>query len=152
MVPFDRLIQIMDGWAADHPAEAVFAQIGTGRYEPRAMEFSRILSPQDFAERVASCSLVVAHAGMGSVISAAQAAKPIVLFPRRQSLREHNTDHQLDTVKWLADRPGIYVATDEVQIREQIARARRESVSAAPLSATAPASFAQRIRRAIIEL
>jgi len=30
MLPFDRLIEAMDKWAADHPGHSLFAQIGKG--------------------------------------------------------------------------------------------------------------------------
>ena len=34
MFPFDRMIRVMDDWAARNASQETFAQIGTGSYEP----------------------------------------------------------------------------------------------------------------------
>ena len=41
------------------------------------------------------------------------ARKPMLVMPRRMALNEIRNDHQLATVKWLRDLPGITVADDE---------------------------------------
>lgn len=150
MLPFDRLIQAMDRWAQDNPHEEVFAQIGNGAYEPRHMEYQRMLSPVDFNRLVNRADLLVAHAGTGSVIAAAEIAKPIVLLARLARLREHTTDHQVHTAQWLADRPGVFVAPTEADLDSKIAEARSLLVSGEALSATAPVSFIHKIRAALV--
>ena len=60
---------------------------------------------------------------MGSIISALQAGKQIVIMPRRTHLREHRNDHQVATVQKMADRSGVHVAADETQIAERIEQA-----------------------------
>ena len=39
MFPFDRLIRVMDGWAAANPGVETLAQIGDGAYEPAHMRW-----------------------------------------------------------------------------------------------------------------
>ena len=95
-LPFDRLIQAMDAWAAEHPDEEVLAQIGRGRYEPRHMRWSRRLGWDDYDAEVAASRLLVAHAGTGSVLTAGEWAKPIVVLPRRGQYGEHRNDHQME--------------------------------------------------------
>lgn len=150
MLPFDRFVAAMDDWAAANPKEAVFAQIGGGTYEPRHMEYARMLTPGGFAAKVEEATLIVAHAGMGSVIMAAEAGKPIVLFPRRHALGEHTTDHQLDTVGWLKDRPGIHLAMEAEDLATRIATARHRTDPGQNLSKTAPAAFVARLREALV--
>ncbi|AOL93009.1 glycosyltransferase [Porphyrobacter sp. LM 6] len=65
--------------------------------------------------------LIVSHAGIGTILTAARFAKPIVLIPRRAALEEHRNDHQLATVAQLATRPGILVARDETELSDRIA-------------------------------
>lgn len=149
MLPFDRFITAMDDWAERHPEEQVFAQIGGGAYVPR-MPHARMLTPGEFANHVTNAKLIVAHAGMGSVIMGAEAGKPVVLFPRRAALQEHTTDHQLHTVGWLKDRPGIFVAMDESEIDAKIKEASDQTLGGQTMASTAPASFVANIRQALL--
>ncbi|HEX9904774.1 MAG TPA: glycosyltransferase [Propylenella sp.] len=152
MMPFDRLIEAMDQWAAEHKEAEVFAQIGEGAYWPRHMQWARTITPAGFCERVANSDLVVAHAGMGSIIVAAEAGKPIVIMPRVPSARELTTDHQLHTARRLQGHPGIYVATSEAELPSRIQRALNEGprgVSALP--ASAPAAFVRRVRDFLLD-
>lgn len=110
MMPFDRLIRGMDDWAAAHPATPVTMQIGAGKYEPRHAEFVRMMPVVDYRARLAAATLFVAHAGMGSIIAAIEAGRPLVMLPRLRRLAEHNTDHQLATAATIGRRAGLHVA------------------------------------------
>ena len=83
----------------------------------------RKLDQADFARTVAGARLVVAHAGMGSVITASQYAKPIVMMPRLQHWGEHTTDHQIATANWLRGKPGVYIADEDADLAPCIAAA-----------------------------
>lgn len=124
--PFDRLTRAVDAWCAAGTGPEIFGQIGAlshGNYKPRHFEWVERLSPHDFDERFAQAELIVSHAGMGSIISALQAGKQIVIMPRRTHLREHRNDHQVATVQKMADRSGVHVAQDENQIAACIEQA-----------------------------
>ena len=81
MFPFDRLVRAMDEIAPLFAGEEFVAQIGDGRYRPKNMSHVAMLSMEAFARNVSRSRLMVAHAGMGSVITALSAQKPIVLSP-----------------------------------------------------------------------
>jgi UDP-N-acetylglucosamine transferase subunit ALG13 len=149
--PFDRMIRAVDAWAAGNPRHEMLAQIGMGGYEPRHMPWVRRLDRAEYEAAAARARLLVAHAGMGSVITAGRLAKPIVILPRRRALGEHNTDHQADTAAWLGTRPGIWVAEDETALgaRIEAALARPEG-GMETLSPHAPAAFTDRLRAAIL--
>ena len=112
MFPFDRLTKAVDEWAQENVLQDVLIQIGTGEYEPLQARWVRMMRPLEFSESINTCNLVVAHLGMGSIITAMQAQKPIILFPRQFALGEHTSDHQLHGTDWLKDRPGIFIADD----------------------------------------
>jgi UDP-N-acetylglucosamine transferase subunit ALG13 len=150
MLPFDRFVSAMDDWADRHPEVEVFAQIGGGSYKPR-MPHASMMSPSEFSANVRKAELIVAHAGMGSVITSAEAGKSIVLFPRRASLGEHTTDHQLHTVQWLKERPGIYVAMETRDLDARIAQAIDEMKGTQSMGTTAPESFIRNIRKALLD-
>jgi UDP-N-acetylglucosamine transferase subunit ALG13 len=112
---FDRLVQAMDRWAGAGKAE-VFGQItqpATEAAAPKHFQWVTKLAPADFEAKVKAADFLVAHAGMGSIITALNHGKPIVIMPRRGHLKETRNDHQWATAKRLADRPGIVVAEDE---------------------------------------
>ncbi len=115
-LPFDRLIRIVDK-IAPTLGQTVFAQTGPGSYVPQNIDWQAMVKPVDFAEILDRATLIVAHAGVGSVLMAQQHRKPIIVFPRHASLGEHRNEHQLATIVALENRPGIYVArTKEVLI------------------------------------
>ena len=117
MMPFDRLVQAMDEWAAANPDVPVEIQIGRGRYEPRHARFVRLMPVDQYRQRVAGARLFVAHAGMGSIISAIEAGKPLLMLARLQARGEHNTDHQVATAASIGARPGLHVAADADDLR-----------------------------------
>lgn len=136
-MPFDRLVVAVDKWAGEHQGFEVQAQVGQSHYQAKHISTCPSLTPTEFKARVQAASVVVAHAGMGSVITALEFNKPLVLFPRRGDLRETRNDHQVATARWLADRPGIQVAMTEPEIGPALSRALERSVSAVPLQHSA---------------
>jgi len=124
--PFDRLVQAMDKWCEAHPDHPpVFGQITAPietAYRPQHFKWVDRLTPTEFADQFARASLIVSHAGMGTIISALQLGKPVVVMPRRGHLGETRNDHQFATANQLATRPGICVAVDEGQLGHCINR------------------------------
>lgn len=116
MLPFDRLVLAVDAWAAAHPEHECFAQIGESRVHPKAMASSAMVGPAEYRRRIQWCDLLVSHVGMGTVITAAELGRPVLLLPRRPELAEVTSDHQTATAKWLAGKPGVMIAEDEVAL------------------------------------
>ena len=112
-LPFDRLVHTVDRWATQHPPAEVFAQIGNSNEPPTHIEWRKFLSPDEFEAKVREARVLVAHAGMGSILTAMELEKPIVVMPRRAHLGEHRNDHQSATVANLGGHAGITVADDE---------------------------------------
>ena len=112
-LPFDRLVRAVDQWAFQEGRTDVFAQIGESSKPPTHIEWQRFLAPPDFQSKAREAEVIIAHAGMGSILTALEFGKPIVLMPRRKHLGEHRNDHQWATVKHLSQDVGIVVAEDE---------------------------------------
>lgn len=151
MLPFNRLAETMDQWAARHPGTEVICQIGEGSYEPKHMKWVRMVNNQEFVGYVSTAELIVAHAGTGSVFSALEYGKPIVLVPRYADTKEHTTDHQLHTANWLRGRQGVVIAERDDDIDARIEEARGKSSQSSAFSPHAPSEFIARIRAALIE-
>lgn len=118
--PFDRLIHAVDEWAAQRGRSDVFAQIGKAGYIPRSIRFTEFVDPLEFKRRVEEARLLVAHAGIGSIISALESAKPIVVMPRRAQFHEQRNDHQVATAKQFEQLGQIMVAYEEQALAEKL--------------------------------
>jgi len=57
---------------------------------------------------------------MGSIISALEIGKPIVVMPRRGALRETRNDHQVATAERFGVRGRVIVAQDEQEFAETL--------------------------------
>ena len=121
-LPFDRLIRALDDWAKTHADVEVFAQIGRGGYEPRHMGWSHDLHPQEFRGRLEACEVIVAHAGMGTIISAVELGKRVIVMPRRAALGEHRNEHQLATIERLGHLQGLESVHDPESLGAALAR------------------------------
>ena len=112
-MPFDRLVRAVDEWAAGRADVEIEAQIGRTEYVPSNIPASEVLDPERFDEKMRRASLIVSHAGMGTILTALSIGKPIIVVPRRAALGEHRNDHQLATVRHLSESASIHVADDE---------------------------------------
>lgn len=115
-LPFDRLVKAVDGWVSSGVSEEIIAQVGSGGYKSRRFRCVEYLAKDELDGYFRASRLIVAHAGMGSILTAAQYGKPIVVMPRLFRLGEHRNDHQVATAKAMLDRHGVRVAWDETTL------------------------------------
>lgn len=119
---FDRLIRTVDEWAARAGCSDVLAQVGPADWLPEHIAWVRSLGPDEFREHVAGARAVVAHAGMGTILTALELGKPILVLPRRAALQETRNDHQLATAKHLLAQGRVHVAFDDTELLRALDR------------------------------
>jgi UDP-N-acetylglucosamine transferase subunit ALG13 len=119
-LPFDRLIRTIDQWSSRQPSVEVFAQIGPAEYQPRHIAWAEFLDADECRRKTEKADVVVAHAGMGSILTALELGRPVLVMPRLSAYGEHRNDHQLDTAKKLLAQGRIFVAFDEVELVEKL--------------------------------
>ena len=117
---FDRLVGAVDRWAAARPRGAVFAQIGPSALHPRHIAHERFIPPAECRERMRAAEAIVAHAGMGTILTALEMGKPLLVMPRRAALGEHRNDHQLATARRFAELGSVGVAFHEDELRAKL--------------------------------
>lgn len=118
-LPYDRLVLAADAWARRTGRVDVLAQVGSG-YRPQAIRSIPSLGPEEFESTVRGASVVVAHAGMGVILTALRHGKPVVVMPRQAERSEHRNDHQRATVEGLKDLEGVFVAANESELSDRI--------------------------------
>ncbi len=118
--PFDRLVRTVDAWAQENPGHEIFAQIGPSEYQPQAMEFSEGLDPVRFEALLRDADIIIAHAGMGTILKALELGKPVLIMPRRASLGEQRNEHQLATADRFRKMGVVQVAQDESELTQKL--------------------------------
>lgn len=119
-MPFDRLIKTVDRWAGERERDDVFAQIGLTDYRPTNIQWKPFLSTEEFTQCYQDAKVIVAHAGTGSIITALQLGKPILIMPRQASLHETRNDHQVATSEQFCRFDSVVMALDEKELFTQL--------------------------------
>jgi len=118
--PFDRLVKAVDEWAVRVGRTDILAQIGPSKYQPRMMKCFGLVSPNEFRDMQEKAELIIAHAGMGSILTAMEMNKPIIVFPRDHTLGEHRNAHQQATADRFEHTPGIFVVRDTESLLDRL--------------------------------
>ena len=121
-MPFDRLCMAVDEWAGRTGRTDVFMQIGDTRWEPTHCRFEQMISPPEYGRYVQNASLLIMHAGIGSIVTGIEYGVPMLVMPRLARLRETRNDHQTATLSKLGHIQGIKVAEDEKALVEELER------------------------------
>lgn len=132
-LPFDRLLNAVDDWARANPSQEIVAQTGVSNVTSPRVEALPFVDTARFRALVERADVLVAHAGMGSILTAIELGKPVVVMPRRAALGEHRNDHQLATAEKLGHLSNLHRADDAATLARVLdallgadTRARRE--------------------------
>ena len=116
-LPFSRLVDAVDLWAERNRDVRVVGQIGPQKHGlPQHIESFDFKPIAEFEQLQQQCSLMISHAGVGSILTATDFRKPIIIMPRRVELGEHRSNHQMATAKYFINMPNVYVASDEFEL------------------------------------
>jgi UDP-N-acetylglucosamine transferase subunit ALG13 len=114
---FPRLVEAVDMWAERNRDVRVVGQIGPQKQGlPRHIESFDFKPIEEFESLQRECSLMISHAGVGSILKATDFGKPIIILPRRGDLGEHRSNHQVATARYFVNMPNVWVATDEFEL------------------------------------
>lgn len=95
--PLNRLLKTIDTLIENNViTEEVFAQVGNSDYHPVNYQYKPFLNKEEFDKKIAESTLVITHSGVGTIISALNSQKPVIVFPRFSEYGEHIDNHQLE--------------------------------------------------------
>ena len=112
-LPFDRLTEAVDAWTACHPGVEVFGQVGLTDRPPSHFTSVATMSPTEYMRRFAEADLIVAHAGMGTIINALELRKPMLMLPRLARFKESRNDNQVGTARHFSSYQSFQVIDSE---------------------------------------
>lgn len=118
--PFDRLIKTVDDIAGAINDHEVIAQVAHTKLSVKNMTCHSFLEPARFNNLFNEASLIIAHAGMGTIISALEKGKPIIVLPRLLQYKEHRSNHQMATARYMEQLNYIHVVYDEKLLAQKI--------------------------------
>jgi len=120
--PFERLIREMDRLVGTGVIkDEVVAQIGVSEYEPQHMKWYRFMDKENFDQHIEECSLLVTHAGEGSIMTGLLKKRKVIAVPRYERLGEHVSDHQLEIARALEKQNCIINIEDIADLEKTIA-------------------------------
>jgi UDP-N-acetylglucosamine transferase subunit ALG13 len=90
---------------------------------------------------------IVAHAGIGTILTGLEMGKPLLVMPRKASLGEHRSDHQMATVSRFATG-AIDVAADETELVERLDKL-GNNAEPPRISSSAPPEFLEKLAACI---
>ena len=108
-----------------HAAEGtrMFFQTGATKIDLAGFAHMPVLSAEEIRRKFDEATLVVAHAGTGTIIECMLRGKPVIVMPRSASLHETRNDHQFATARRFQARGGVFVAWDETELPTLLDRA-----------------------------
>lgn len=116
---FNRLVEYMDQWAADHEEDVVI-QTGFSTYEPKNCRWSSLYSYKDMQKYIREARIVITHGGPSSFIAPLQYGKVPIVVPRRKEYNEHVNDHQLNFCREVAKRQRNIIEVENVEELENL--------------------------------
>ena len=115
--PFDRFVKMLDEVCEGMNEEVVCQTIGC-TYDANNIRIIGFVAPDEFNKIFSEARLVIAHAGMGTILSALKQQKPLIVVPRLASLGEHRNDHQMATAMRMHELGYVNVAYDKAQLKD----------------------------------
>jgi len=112
-LPFDRLVKMVDNWAENNEEHKIVAQIGDSDCNTLSFSSCPSMSPDEYNQTFNEADLIISHVGMGTIITAIECNKPLLILPRLTNLGEVRNDHQLATAKYFSNYNNITVVNNE---------------------------------------
>ena len=79
--------------------EQVVVQAGYTEYESKTMEIFDLIPYEKFDDLISSCSLLITHGGVGSIITGLKNQKRVIAVPRLEEYGEHVNNHQKEIIR-----------------------------------------------------
>lgn len=119
----NRLMKAVDDLAPEMNEE-IYIQSGNSTYKPEHCTAQAFMSPEEYKNKIESCSLLITHAGVGTIITGLDAHKPVIVVPRLASMHEHVDDHQIQIAEAFSSKKCVLYCNELTRLREFIDEAR----------------------------
>ena len=122
----NRLLKMLDEYVyAGYITERVVAQIGHSTYKPQHFEYQEFMDKEEFDRTVSEADVIIAHSGVGTIMTAINAKKPVIVYPRLAKYKEHVDNHQLDIARAFETKQYVLCCYEEDDLYEKIKEAKQ---------------------------
>ncbi len=107
-LPFTRLLEEVERLKKEgFITEEVIVQAGHTKYESDVLNIKPFVNYEVMDQLMEDASVIITHAGTGSVISALKKGKKVIAAARLKKYGEHNDDHQLQLLSIFLEQKHI---------------------------------------------
>ena len=101
----NRLLRMLDEYVGNGAIrDEIVAQVGNSDYKPQHFCCCEFLGKDEFEKYITNADVVISHGGVGSIMTALQKEKPVIIFPRLAKYQEHVDDHQTEIASVFAEK------------------------------------------------
>ncbi len=93
--------------------EEVVVQAGFTKYNSDKMKIFDLTTKEHLREIVKKASLIITHAGVGSIEMSLEEGKKVIAVPRKKKYGEHVNDHQKE-IEEKFNAKGLLIGIDDV--------------------------------------
>ena len=119
----NRLVKAVDEIATDL-SEEVFIQRGKSDYVPKNCKYTDYVDAKEYSKLIEECSILITHAGVGTIIEGINKGKPIIVVPRKNKYAEHVDDHQCQIANAFSTKGCVLSCEDVTKLKDYIDKAR----------------------------
>ena len=120
-IPFDRLIAAMEAFART-TSEEVIIQAGASEIAIQYAKHLTFISWDDSRRYIQSARVVVAQAGVGTLIDAISVNARIIIWPRLGRYGEAANDHQLEIANVLNEQGRVLMVNSAEELTAALSR------------------------------
>ena len=120
-IPFDRLIAAMEAFAGT-TSEEVIIQAGESEIPIQQAKRLTFISWDESRRYIQSARVVVAQAGVGTLIDAISVNARIIIWPRLGRYGEAANDHQLEIANVLNDQGRVIMVNSAEELTAALSR------------------------------
>ncbi len=111
----NRLVKAIDELSEKGIVKDEFLiQTGASTYKPKHCKYVDFMDQKEYAENINKCSLLITHAGVGTIITGKNAGKPVIVVPRLNKYGEHVDDHQKEIADAFSNK-GCVLSCENVE-------------------------------------
>lgn len=126
----NRLLKELDRYVKEENiTEEIFAQIGNSDYLPQNFSYEKFLNKEEFDSKIRQADLIIAHSGVGTIITSLQAKRPVLVYPRLAKYHEHVDDHQLQIAEAFEKKDYVMCCRENDSLKEKITVCRNHAFS-----------------------
>lgn len=121
---FYRLLRELDRLIDEKViSEKVIVQAGfSSDYKSNNMEIFDLIPIEDFDKLISEANLLIAHGGVGSILTGLKFHKKVIAIPRLKKYREHVNDHQMQIIDTFSKENYIIALYDEKDLKDILLR------------------------------